>query len=131
MVSPQGPVPFVRSLFFALRGLVEALREQRNIRVHLVTTIAVCTAAFILRLDAITCTILLLCIGLVVSTELLNTALETVVDLVSPEHHELARKAKDIAAGAVLFASLIAICIGITLIGPPLIRFVTSVMPIR
>lgn len=131
VVSPQGPVSFCRSFSFAIRGFGEAIWEQRNMRCHLVTAIGVCIAAACLRVSSTEWALLLLCIGLVVSMELVNTAVETVVDLVSPEHHELARKAKDIAAGAVFFASLIAICVGLLLLGPPFLQWATSMIPSR
>ena len=64
--------------------------------------------------------------GLVLAAELLNTAIEAVVDLVSPEYHELAEKAKDIAAGAVLLSAILVTIIGAALLAPPLLSLIRS-----
>jgi len=74
--------------------------------------------------------ICLLCFGLVIGMELINTSLEKLVDLVSPEYHPLAEKVKDIAAGAVLFDSIIAAIIGLIIFVPKiweyLLRLISS-----
>ncbi len=74
-----------------------------------------------LDMDTLEWSVLVLVIGLVWTAEFFNTAIETIVDLVSPEHHQLAGIAKDLAAAAVLTASLTAIAIGLLILLPPLV----------
>lgn len=108
-----------RSAGFAWAGLAHAYRSQPNFRIELWTGGAAVTLALLLR--ASLAPILLAC-ALVLSLELINTALEAVVDLASPQRHPLARVAKDAAAGAVLIASAGALLVGAAVLGPPLLR---------
>ena len=78
------------------------VRTQRNMKIHLAAAAVAVAAGLVLGIDAVSWAVVTLCIAAVVSAECLNTALESVVDLVSPEYHELAGRAKDAAAGAVL-----------------------------
>jgi len=109
-----------RSFACAGAGIVYALRTQRNARIHLAATLAAVILAAVLKITAAEWTVILLAIGLVWAAELLNTAIEAVVDLVSPEDHDLARIAKDTSSGAVLAAAAIAACVGAVVFGPQL-----------
>ena len=93
-----------------------AVRTQMNIRVHLVITVGVLLLVAYLQLTRLEMTVLVLTITMVLAAEMFNTAIETVVDLVSPEYHPLAKIAKDVAAGAVLVCALGAACIAILLL---------------
>lgn len=106
------PISFWKSFSCAASGLTAAARGQRNLQVHLVLAAVVITVALLLEVSLEKWLWLTLCIGNVLVVELLNTAIETVVDLASPEDHELARRAKDISAGAVLVAALTSAIIG-------------------
>ncbi len=97
---------------YAFAGLGAAWRTQRNVRIHAVIALAVVVAGVLLRFPPLSWALATLAIVLVVTTELLNTAIEAVVDLASPELHPLAKRAKDVAAAAVLVASLGAAAIG-------------------
>lgn len=111
----------VRESFrFAWRGIGELVRSERHFRFHLVIAAAVCVLALALQFSLLKWTILLLTIGLVMTAEALNSAVEAVVDLIRPDQHPLAGKAKDIAAGAVLIAAVISVIIGLLLFVPPL-----------
>lgn len=92
---------FKRSFLFALQGFRTALSQERNLKVMCGVGVAAIVAGIALRLDPLSWSIVLLCCGVVIAGELLNTAVETIVDLVSPEFHPLAGRAKDIAAAAV------------------------------
>ncbi|MBV8581066.1 MAG: diacylglycerol kinase family protein [Candidatus Eremiobacteraeota bacterium] len=94
------------SFGYAFEGFAAAWRTQRNLRIHGALTVAVVAAGIILRFGPLSWALVALAIALLVTAELLNTALEAVVDLVSPEEHPLAKRAKDIAAAGVLVASL-------------------------
>ena len=83
-------------------GIVYAVRTQRNMKIHLGIAVLAVALGFALRIDGASWAAVILCIAAVFAAECVNTAIESVVDLVSPEYHELARRAKDCAAGAVL-----------------------------
>ncbi len=93
-----------------------AWRTQRNLRIHAGIAVVVVVAGIVLRFSAVSWAVVALAIGLVVAAELLNTALEAVVDLVSPQDHPLAERAKDVAAAGVLVASLGALAAGIAVV---------------
>lgn len=96
----------------ALSGIIYATRTQPNMRIHLVVAAFVLAATLFMRLDRIYVIAIVLVIALVLALELVNTAIEAVVDLLTVAHHPLAKTAKDAAAGAVLVASLGSILIG-------------------
>ena len=104
---------FFRSFGCALKGIAVTIRDERNIKVQLaVAVVALALGAVVLR-DPLEWVVVILCCGCVIGAELINTAIEHVVDLVSPEWNELAGKAKDAAAGAVLVIALAAGTIGV------------------
>jgi len=104
----------------ALRGWGYVLRTQRNAWIHALVTVLVVVAALWLDLARQDWAILLLTIALVWMAEFINTALEAVVDLASPQQHPLAKIGKDVGAAAVLIAALTSILVGVLLLGPPL-----------
>ncbi len=97
---------------YALQGLADMFRTQPNARFHLAATVAVVAAGFWFEISRQEWMALVLCIALVLAMEAVNTALEYLTDLVSPEYHQLAGKAKDAAAGAVLVAAMAAAVVG-------------------
>ncbi|MBR3318121.1 MAG: diacylglycerol kinase family protein [Atopobiaceae bacterium] len=113
---------FRRSFLFALQGVRTALRTERNIKVMLGAGVFAIVMGCVLRFELIEWAIVVLCCGVVVAAELLNTAIETVVDLVSPEYHPLAGRAKDIAAGAVWSLSLAVAIVGLLVFVRALLR---------
>lgn len=104
----------------AFSGLGYAFRTQRNFPIHFSIAAGVIALAAWLRVPPTHWALLLLTIGLVLALELVNSALESLVDLVSPEIHPLAKAAKDVSAGAVLLAALVSVGVGLCLLGPPL-----------
>jgi diacylglycerol kinase (ATP) len=114
------------SIGFAIRGFRWAASSQSNLRFHLIVAVMVVIGGFFLQVTALDWCILLLCIGLVVSAELFNTAIEKTVDLISPEWNDKAGIIKDIAAAAVLFISLTALIIGIVIFGQYLMPYLIS-----
>ena len=115
MIPGKGPRhPTIRKAFhYARQGLRIAFANERNIKIILGIGLCAIIAGFIIGLDLIEWAIVLLCCGVVTSAELMNTAVETVVDLVSPEFHPLAGNAKDIAAAAVWIVSFTAAAVGL------------------
>jgi diacylglycerol kinase len=112
----------IESFQHAFAGLGHALRTQRNARIHVCIAIVVVILGVALRLEPMAWAALALTIGFVFVCELLNTVVETVIDLITEEYHPLAKQAKDVAAGAVLAASITAVIVGFLIIGPPLLR---------
>jgi len=104
--EPTRPSGFLGSLNCAIEGILWAAKTQRHMLFHLVAAILVLVAALVLRLTLHEFALLALAITLVLFAELVNTAIEVIVDLVSPAFHPLAQRAKDVAAGAVLLASV-------------------------
>ena len=104
---------FRRSFLFAIQGFRTAIRSERNIKVMLAAGACAIVAGLVVQLDALSWAIVLLCCGVVISAELANTAIETTIDLVSPEFHPLAGRAKDIAAAAVWVLATIVAIVGI------------------
>ena len=107
----------LKSFGHATRGILAALRTERNIRVQLAAAAAAVTLGFLLRLTVMEWAAVLLCCAMVLGAELMNTAVETVVDLVSPGRNELAGRAKDLAAGAVWLTALAAAAVGVLVFG--------------
>lgn len=105
----------------ALNGLWHVLKSQQNAHLHLIATIIVVGLGLWLELSFANWVFLLLVIGMVWIAEFLNTALEVIVNLASPDQHPLAKVGKDVGAAAVLIAAIIAMIIGIITLGPPLI----------
>ena len=109
------------SFRFAFEGIAYAFRTQRNFKVHCGVMLAVVVVGLAVRLAPAQWAILALASGLVFQAELMNTALEAVVDRVSPEFHTLAKVAKDCAAGAVFLTALCAVVVGLLVLGPALL----------
>jgi diacylglycerol kinase (ATP) len=108
------------SFRYAFEGWWYVLRTQRNAWIHALITLAVFALAFWLPLSRHDWAVLILIITAVWMAELMNTALETLVNLVSPDYHPLAKIAKDVGSGAVLLGALGAVLIGLLILGPPL-----------
>ncbi len=96
----------IKSFSYAFKGIAELFRGTPNARIHLLFTIAVIICGFIFQVSQLEWCILALSIGVVLGAEAFNSALENLVDLVSPDYHELAGKAKDLAAAGVLFCAI-------------------------
>jgi diacylglycerol kinase len=111
----------LRSFGFAGAGLVYLLKTQPNFRVHLLAAFLVVATAVGVGVTLVELAVLALAIGLVMVSEALNTALEAVVDLASPETHPLARVAKDCAAAGVLIAAVTAAVAGALILVPRLL----------
>ncbi|NWO12370.1 MAG: diacylglycerol kinase family protein [Virgibacillus sp.] len=97
---------------FAWQGIQFVVKNERNFRVHLCAAIVVILAGIILNINITEWSIILLLIGNVFITEMLNTVAERIIDYVKPDVHPAAKQIKDVAAGAVLIAATIAVIIG-------------------
>lgn len=111
----------IKSIGYALAGLKDILKTEHNAWVHAVCTVVALSLAAWLHIGMVKFMIIIIVISLVWIAEAFNTVLELVIDIVSPEYCETARRAKDIAATAVLFAALGALVAGVIILGPPLL----------
>ena len=102
----------VDSFNFAIEGLISALKNEKHMKVHILAAIIIVILAIVINASKVEILIISLSVSFVVITELVNTAVEAIIDLVSPERHPLAKLAKDVAAGAVLVAAINALCVG-------------------
>ena len=108
----------IKSFGYAGRGIKIVFGSEPNMKIHIFVAMLVILCGFVFKINITEWILCLLCIGLVFSAEMINTAIENVVDLASPEHHELAGKAKDIAAGAVLICAIVSVVIGLLIFIP-------------
>lgn len=97
----------IRSFRYAIQGIFDLFLSQGNAQVHLLAVVVIVGLGLYLGLSAVEWCLILICMALVLSLEAMNTAVEYIVDLVSPELHPLAGKAKDVAAAAVLLAVMV------------------------
>jgi len=108
----------IQSFGYAIKGIRYVFGTEVNMKIHIAISVLVIASGTFFAISLIEWMFCLLCIGLVVGAEMLNTAIENVVDLASPEQHPLAGKAKDIAAGAVLICAIISVIIGLLIFVP-------------
>ncbi len=111
------------SFRYAWQGIVALVRDEHNARIHLVAAIAASALGFIVKLTPLEWIAIIACIGIVIATEAMNSAVEAVCDKVSPEKHELIKKAKDCGAAAVLIVSITAAIIGSIIFIPHLLSY--------
>jgi diacylglycerol kinase len=108
---------FIKGFGYALKGFGIAVKEQLNIKIHLLAVAVVIFAGIWFRLNTTEWSIIFLTFGMVIVAEMLNTAIEYLVDLVSPQYNEQAGKVKDVAAGAVLVAAIAAALVAASIFG--------------
>ena len=108
------------SFRYAVAGLAHVLRTQRNAWIHAVASLFVVVLAFWLQLGLTQWAALVLAMAMVWMAEFVNSALEAIVDLASPDVHPLAKVGKDVGAAAVLIAAVSAALVGLLILGPPL-----------
>jgi diacylglycerol kinase (ATP) len=106
------------SFNYAFEGIVYAYKTQRNIRLHFLTTGGVLILCLVLQITKLEILMLFITIAFVIITEMINTALEATVDLITQEYHPIAAIAKNVAAGAVLVASVLAVIVGYLIFSP-------------
>lgn len=109
---------WIKSANFAIEGILHAAKTQRHLRYHLFTAAIVLIASYALGVSRIEFLVIALAVMAVLLAEMLNTAMESMVDLLSPGHSETARTAKDVAAGAVLITAVGSATIGLIVLYP-------------
>jgi diacylglycerol kinase len=117
-MNPKRHSTLWASFGHAFRGVFYALRTQRNFRIHFVAIVVVVALGLWVGISSYAWALLTLTIGGVVALEMLNTALEVFVDLVKPDYHPLAKRIKDLMAGAVLVSAIVAVIVAFLIFGP-------------
>jgi undecaprenol kinase len=112
----------LRSFSFALAGIKTAIKAERNMRIHLVSSMLIIGGSFYFSITRVEWLFILLAIGGMLALELVNTAIERLVDLVTKDYHPLAMQAKDLAAGAVFLYAIFSVIIGIVIFSPYLLK---------
>jgi len=116
----------MKSFGVAFQGIWTLICNERNFIFHLLVIVAVIAAGFFFNVEKAEWLAIFLCIGLVLSTEALNTSIEYICDLISPERHPTIKMIKDVSAAAVLLASIIAIIVGCIIFVPYILDFFIS-----
>ena len=123
-LKDQGKSNFFVSFGHAMDGISYVVSHERNFIIELVFAVLVTIASFILKVSLIEWCILVLVIGVVLALEMINTAIERCVDLVTKDYRELAKIAKDVSAGAVLVMSMFSVILGILIFLPKIIELI-------
>lgn len=114
----------INSFKYAIEGFVSSFKTERNMKIHIMAMIIVIALGIFMKLNKIEWCIITIAIVMVISAELFNTAIETVVDMVSPQKNPQAKLVKDIAAAAVLVLAIGAAVIGIIIFGPKIVTII-------
>ena len=113
----------INSFKYAIEGIISSFKTERNMKIHVLAMIVVIALGLFFKLNKVEWCFIIIAIASVISAELFNTAIETVVDMICPERNPKAKLAKDIAAGAVLIVAICAAIIGFIVFGPKVINF--------
>ncbi|MBK6346327.1 MAG: diacylglycerol kinase family protein [Bacteroidales bacterium] len=124
MSDPANSKGLGSSFSAAFRGLFLVIRTERNVRIHLFAALLVTTAGFIFGISKTDWIIILLLFAMVITAEMINTAIEKLADVAEPGFSNKVRDLKDISAGAVLWMSMVSIIIGIIIFAPEFLEFI-------
>lgn len=122
--AEDAPISMGRAFKCARCGIAYALRTQRNFKIHAAFALAAVALGFILQIPSASWLAIVLCIAAVFSLEIMNTAVEAIVDMVSPQWNELAMRAKDCAAGAVYVFAAASLVVAAVVFVPPILEMV-------
>lgn len=112
------PIPLWKSFSYAIYGICSTVRNERNMRIHLIISFLVIGGSIYFSLSILEWMFVVFAIGGMLVLELINTSIERLVDLVTTEYHPLAKQAKDAAAGAVFVFAIVSVIIGIMIFLP-------------
>lgn len=113
----------INSFKYAIEGFISSFKTERNMKFHIFIMVLVILAGIILKITKAEWIVCIFCVAMVISAELFNTSIETVVDLVMPYKNEKAKIAKDVAAAAVLVLAIASAIIGLMIFIPKIINF--------
>ena len=112
------------SFKYAVEGIKSAYSTEQNLLVHTIVAILIIALGIIIQLTFLEFAIVFLAIGIVITAEMINTSIENAIDMAMPSIHPLAKAAKDVASGAVLFSAIISVIVGCLIYIPKLIEFI-------
>lgn len=112
MIKKNDLKNLAKSFSYAFKGIAFSIKNERNMRIHLCMTILVSLFAYFYKVSQTEFVMLILCFAFVITSEMINTAIETLTNLQSPSYNFLAKVAKDVAAGAVLISAIASIIVG-------------------
>lgn len=115
---------FLRSFRYAGRGILAAFSSENNCRIQVAVAVVTVGLSFYLRLSPLEWAVIVICIGLVISLEMINSAIEKTCDRITREQDDYVRYVKDIAAGAVLWASICSVAVGAVIFIPKIIHII-------
>ena len=118
MQRDKGIKRTINSFKYAFNGLIDAYRTEQSVWIYIPVSLLVILAGFLLKISTFEWLIIILILGIILSLELINTALEAVVDLATEKYHPLAKKAKDTVSAAVLVFAITAVIIGLIIFIP-------------
>lgn len=121
----------INSFKCAIQGIKQAVKTERNVKIHITIMILVIIAGIVLKINTQEWIICIILFGLVISLELVNSAIEVTVDIAMPEINEKAKVAKDVAAGAVLVSAIASAIIGLIIFIPKVIAFCTNMQILK
>ncbi len=108
----------IQSFGYAINGIKAVFGKEANMNIHLIMTALVIICGVLFSINTTEWMLCIICFGVVISLEMINSAIENLVDLVSPEKNKLAGRTKDIAAGAVLIAAICTAIVGLIIFVP-------------
>ena len=111
----------IQSFRYAIKGIIHAFKHERNIWIQSICAVVAVGAGFVFKIHSIEWIAIVFCIGLVFACEIINTAIENIVDFISPEYHKKAGLIKDLAAGAVLIVAIMSAVVAAIIFIPKLI----------
>ena len=111
----------LKSFTYAFNGLKILVKEEHNSWIHIAITICVVIAGFLLHISLTEWLAVILCMGLVFASELINSAIENLADFVSPQKNEIIKKVKDLSAAAVLIATFCSVIVGLVVFLPKIV----------
>jgi len=112
------------SFKYAFNGLIILIREEHNARIHLIAAVLAIILGFVLEISLTEWISIFFAIGLVVSLEIINSAIENIADFISPENNKQIKRIKDLAAAGVLVGAIASVCIGLIIFLPKIIKIV-------
>lgn len=118
MQRDKGIKRTINSFKYAFNGLIDTYRTEQSVWIYIPVSLLVILAGFLLKISTFEWLIIILILGIILSLELINTALEAVVDLATEKYHPLAKKAKDTVSAAVLVFAITSIIIGLIIFIP-------------
>lgn len=114
----------IKSFYYAFQGIKVNILTERNLAIHFLAMLLVIVCGFIFKISVTEWLICILLFGFVITLELMNTAIETAIDICMPEINPKAKLAKDTSAGAVLVVTIVAVVIGIIIFGPKVLDLI-------